>query len=76
MKTSNSALLAAGIFAQYASLATAHSIFQQASAGSTDFGTTCVRMPPNNSPVTSVTSADMACNVGGAKGVEGFCEVK
>ncbi len=31
---------------------------------------------PNNSPVTSVTSSDMACNVGGAKGVEGFCDVK
>jgi len=45
MKTSNSALFATGIFAQYASLAAGHSIFQQASAGSTDFGTTCVRMP-------------------------------
>ena len=42
---------------------------------------TCLKLTdthfqPNNSPVTSVTSADMACNVGGAKGVEGFCEVK
>jgi hypothetical protein len=41
----NSALFAAGVLAQYASLAAAHSIFQQAGSGSTDFGTDCTRMP-------------------------------
>lgn len=34
---------------------------------------TCVRMPPNNSPVSSVTSDDIRYNVGGAKGVTGIC---
>ncbi|KAK4123010.1 lytic polysaccharide monooxygenase [Parathielavia appendiculata] len=76
MKNSNSALIAAGIFVQMAVLAAGHSIFQQASSGSKDFGSTCVRMPPNNSPVTSVSSKDMACNVGGSKGLSGICEVK
>ncbi|KAK4456821.1 glycosyl hydrolase family 61-domain-containing protein [Cladorrhinum samala] len=68
-----SVLVAAGVLAQYAA---AHSIFQQAGSGSKDFGTTCVRMPPNNNPVTSVGSQDLACNVGGSKGVQGLCEVK
>ncbi|AEO55652.1 glycoside hydrolase family 61 protein [Thermothelomyces thermophilus ATCC 42464] len=72
MKSSTPALFAAGLLAQHAA---AHSIFQQASSGSTDFDTLCTRMPPNNSPVTSVTSGDMTCNVGGTKGVSGFCEV-
>ncbi|KAK4149260.1 glycoside hydrolase [Chaetomidium leptoderma] len=72
MKTYNSALVAAGVFAQYAA---AHSTFQQAGSGSTDFNTKCTRLPPSNSPVTSVTSSDLACNVGGSKGVSGFCEV-
>ncbi|KAK4041098.1 glycoside hydrolase [Parachaetomium inaequale] len=72
MKSCSTALFAAGLLAQYA---TAHSIFQQAGSGSTDFDTKCTRMPPSNSPVTSVTSADMTCNVGGSKGVAGFCEV-
>ena len=36
----------------------------------------CRTKQPNNSPVTSVTSADMSCNVGGAKGVSGICEAK
>lgn len=42
MKTTNAAVLAAGIFTQYAA---GHSIFQQAGSGSTDFDTTCTRLP-------------------------------
>ncbi|KAL1838450.1 hypothetical protein VTJ49DRAFT_2647 [Mycothermus thermophilus] len=71
MKTFTSALLGAGLVTQ----AAAHAIFQFAASGGTDFGTSCVRMPPNNSPVTSVSSSDMACNVGGSRGVSGICEV-
>ncbi|KAK4196056.1 glycosyl hydrolase family 61-domain-containing protein [Triangularia verruculosa] len=67
-----SVLVAAGVLAP---LAAAHSIFQQAGSGSIDFGTSCTRMPPNNSPVTGVNSADLACNVGGSRGVDGLCEV-
>ncbi|GAB1319939.1 hypothetical protein MFIFM68171_10149 [Madurella fahalii] len=74
MKHCNSALFAAGVLAQWASLTAAHATFQQASSGSKDYGTTCVRMPPSNSPVTNVNSPDMTCNVGGSKGVSGICE--
>ncbi|KAH6624084.1 glycoside hydrolase [Chaetomium sp. MPI-SDFR-AT-0129] len=73
MKTTNAAVLAAGIFSQYAA---GHSIFQQAGSGSTDFDTKCTRLPPNNNPVTSVTSGDIVCNVGGASAsASGICEV-
>ncbi|KAL2152898.1 hypothetical protein VTH82DRAFT_4053 [Thermothelomyces myriococcoides] len=72
MKSFTPAVFAAGLLAQQAA---AHSIFQQAGSGSTDFDTLCTRMPPSNSPVTSVTSADMACNVGGTSPASGFCEV-
>lgn len=34
---------------------------------------TCTRVPPSNSPVTTVTSGDIRCNVGGSKGVTGIC---
>ncbi len=33
-------------------------------------------MPPSNSPVTNVALADMACNVGGQKGVSGKCAIE
>ncbi|KAF3798312.1 putative endo-beta-1 4-glucanase D [Colletotrichum gloeosporioides] len=33
------------------------------------------RLPPSNSPVTDVASNDLRCNVGGATGVAGVCEV-
>ncbi|KAH8880267.1 glycoside hydrolase [Thozetella sp. PMI_491] len=49
-----------------------HAIFQQSWSASTDDAKTCVRMPANNSPVTDVTSKDLACNVG-TKPVEGVC---
>jgi cellulase len=34
-----------------------------------------IRTPPNNSPVTDVTSADMTCNVNGGKAAARFVEV-
>ncbi|KAK3357965.1 glycoside hydrolase family 61 protein [Lasiosphaeria hispida] len=74
MKNCRSAVAAVAVLAQCVSLVAGHASFQQASKGATDFGTMCVRLPPNNSPVTAVTGADMACNVGGAKGVAGLCE--
>ncbi|KAK0711915.1 glycoside hydrolase family 61 protein [Lasiosphaeris hirsuta] len=74
MKNCRSTAAAIAVLAQCVSLVAGHASFQQASKGATDFGTTCARLPPNNSPVTAVTGADMACNVGGAKGVAGVCE--
>lgn len=40
------------------------------------YGSQCVRMPPNNNPVTNVNSNDIRCNVGGTKGVGAKCAVK
>jgi hypothetical protein len=40
---------------------------------SVDESNTCTRAPPSNSPVTTVTSDDIRCNVGGSKGVAGVC---
>lgn len=68
-------VLAAGVLAQCASLVAAHATFQQAGTADVDYESTCVRMPPNNSPVTDVTSSDLTCNVGGSQGVSGICEV-
>ncbi|KAK3322799.1 glycosyl hydrolase family 61-domain-containing protein [Apodospora peruviana] len=65
--------LAAGLLA-LAQYVAGHATFQQSAHGSVDDGKTCVRMPPSNSPVTDITSSDMACNVGGSKGVAGVCE--
>ncbi|TDZ22880.1 putative endo-beta-1,4-glucanase D [Colletotrichum orbiculare MAFF 240422] len=52
-----------------------HATFQQLWVGSKDQGSTCARLPLSNSPVTSVSSNDLRCNVGGAWGVSGVCEV-
>ncbi|KAH0430796.1 hypothetical protein CcaCcLH18_07576 [Colletotrichum camelliae] len=43
--------------------------------GSEDQNSGCARLPPSNSPVTDVASNDLRCNVGGATGVAGVCEV-
>ncbi|KAN0103308.1 lytic polysaccharide monooxygenase [Hyaloscypha variabilis] len=50
-----------------------HSIFQDMWVNGVDDASTCTRMPPNNNPVTSVTSDDLRCNVGGDKGIAGIC---
>ncbi|KAF2105505.1 glycosyl hydrolase family 61-domain-containing protein [Lophiotrema nucula] len=42
----------------------AHSIFQDLWVDGVDKGTTCVRMPSSNSPVTNVGSNDIRCNAG------------
>ncbi|OBT66747.1 hypothetical protein VE03_04061 [Pseudogymnoascus sp. 23342-1-I1] len=55
--------------------AVAHSTFQQIWVDGVDQEGTCIRTPPSNSPVTSATSNDITCNVGGATGVAGLCSV-
>jgi lytic cellulose monooxygenase (C1-hydroxylating) len=52
----------------------AHATFQEFWVGSTDMVGTCVRLPFNNSPVTSVTSTDIACNANAATS-PGYCSV-
>ncbi|KJA23211.1 lytic polysaccharide monooxygenase [Hypholoma sublateritium FD-334 SS-4] len=51
----------------------AHATFQQFWIGSVDAGNSCARLPVSNSPVTSVTTADIACNV--ASSSAGVCPV-
>ncbi len=53
----------------------AHSTFQELWVNGVDKAGTCVRTPPSNNPVTSVSSTDIRCNVGGTKGVLGLCTV-
>lgn len=58
-----------------ASLALGHATFQQLWVDGVDQASSCVRRPPSNSPINGVTSNDMRCNVGGATGVAGVCDV-
>ncbi|KAF2271047.1 hypothetical protein CC78DRAFT_563615 [Lojkania enalia] len=55
--------------------AAGHAIFQDLWVDGVDKGSTCVRMPGSNSPVTNVNSNDIRCNVGGTRGVSGKCAV-
>ncbi|KAL2110054.1 hypothetical protein VUR80DRAFT_1661 [Thermomyces stellatus] len=57
-----------------ASTAAAHATFQQLWVNGEDLADTCVRAPASNSPVTDVSSPDMACNAG-ASAAQGICEV-
>lgn len=61
MKYTVSAALAAFLAAQNVA---AHATFQDLWVDGVDFDTQCARQPTSNSPVTDVTSADMACNAG------------
>ncbi|PVF97939.1 hypothetical protein CPB86DRAFT_395346 [Serendipita vermifera] len=52
----------------------AHATFQQLWVGNTDYNDQCLRKVPSNSPVTSVSSSDVACNAGAATS-PGYCNV-
>ncbi|KDQ58486.1 glycoside hydrolase family 61 protein [Jaapia argillacea MUCL 33604] len=62
--------VAAGLVASVA----AHATFQEMWINGLDYGSTCVRLPLSNNPVTSVTSDDIACNVN-ATASSGVCPV-
>ncbi|KAI0090414.1 glycosyl hydrolase family 61-domain-containing protein [Irpex rosettiformis] len=53
---------------------TAHATFQAMWVNGVDQGSWCVRLPQSNSPVTSVTSNDIACNAN-ANAASGLCAV-
>ncbi|KAH8894484.1 hypothetical protein GQ53DRAFT_744672 [Thozetella sp. PMI_491] len=59
-----SATISAGLLALAAKNVAAHATFQQLWVDGVDQGSTCARLPLSNSPVTDVTSDDMACNAG------------
>ncbi|KAF9447739.1 lytic polysaccharide monooxygenase [Macrolepiota fuliginosa MF-IS2] len=52
--------------AAFVASASAHATFQQLWINGVDAGSSCVRAPASNSPVTDVNSADLACNAGAA----------
>ncbi|GJJ15529.1 hypothetical protein Clacol_009807 [Clathrus columnatus] len=54
--------------------AAAHATFQELWINGVDHGGSCVRLPLSNSPVTDVTSDDLACNVN-ASPSPGTCTV-
>ncbi|PPQ97202.1 hypothetical protein CVT26_000712 [Gymnopilus dilepis] len=45
--------------------AAAHATFQELWINGVDAGSSCVRLPASNSPVTDVTSNNLACNIAG-----------
>ncbi|KAJ2903817.1 hypothetical protein MKZ38_009291 [Zalerion maritima] len=54
--------------------ASAHATFQALWVDGVDYAGQCVRQPPSNSPVTDVTSDDIACNAGTSP-VSSICPV-
>ncbi|EGY21187.1 endoglucanase II [Verticillium dahliae VdLs.17] len=56
-------------------MAHGHATFQQFWIDGVDQGSICARLPPGNSPIEDVTSNNLRCNIGGASGVAGICEV-
>lgn len=54
--------------------AAAHATWQEFWIEDVDAGSSCVRLPVSNSPVTDVTSDDIACNAG-ATASAGVCSV-
>ncbi|KAA1474080.1 glycoside hydrolase family 61 protein H [Dentipellis sp. KUC8613] len=56
-------LFKAALFASVVASVSAHATFQEMWVNGVDQGNYCVRLPASNSPVTSVTTPDLACNV-------------
>ncbi|KAI5918077.1 glycosyl hydrolase family 61-domain-containing protein [Camillea tinctor] len=54
----------AALVAAASSQVAAHATFQDLWIDGVDQGSTCARLPLSNSPITDVTSSDIACNAG------------
>ncbi|KAI5120061.1 hypothetical protein M0805_007811 [Coniferiporia weirii] len=67
-------LTSLAVLASVFASAAAHATWQDMWVNGVDQGSWCVRMPLSNSPVTSVTSDDIACNVN-ATPSSGLCAV-
>jgi len=70
-----SSFYAAALTALAAKEVAGHALFQQLWVDGTDYGSSCIRMPQSNSPLTNVGATDFRCNVGGTRGVSGKCPV-
>ncbi|EJC98672.1 glycoside hydrolase family 61 protein [Fomitiporia mediterranea MF3/22] len=57
-------LFSAALLASVVASVSAHATFQEMWVNGVDQGNFCVRTPASNSPVTDVTSTDIACNAG------------
>ncbi|EJF60634.1 hypothetical protein DICSQDRAFT_137375 [Dichomitus squalens LYAD-421 SS1] len=62
------------IAATLAATVAAHATFQELWINGVDQGSSCVRLPQSNSPVTSVTTTDIACNAS-PHSSDGVCSV-
>ncbi|KAK3331269.1 glycosyl hydrolase family 61-domain-containing protein [Apodospora peruviana] len=71
MKSTFTAVLAAALAANKVA---GHAMFQQLWVDGTDYGSSCIRMPGSNSPLTNVGSKDFICNAG-TKAAPGKCDV-
>ncbi|KAF8578548.1 lytic polysaccharide monooxygenase [Ramaria rubella] len=75
--SNNSRVMVAYYTAFFASLVAsvaAHATFQELWINGVDHGGSCVRLPLSNSPVTSVTTPDLACNADATPST-GVCSV-
>ncbi|KAK3372186.1 glycosyl hydrolase family 61-domain-containing protein [Podospora didyma] len=52
-----------------------HALFQQLWVDGTDYGSSCIRMPSSNSPITNVGGKEFICNAN-PKPAQGNCGVK
>ncbi|KAF8954535.1 glycosyl hydrolase family 61-domain-containing protein [Flammula alnicola] len=59
--------------ATFVASVSAHATFQEFWINGVDAGSSCVRLPTSNNPVTSVTTNDIACNIAGTSA--GVCPV-
>ncbi|PPQ89046.1 hypothetical protein CVT25_006716 [Psilocybe cyanescens] len=59
--------------AAFIASAAAHATFQELWINNVDAGSSCVRLPNSNSPITSVSGSDIACNTAGTS--KGVCAV-
>ncbi|OSD05161.1 lytic polysaccharide monooxygenase [Trametes coccinea BRFM310] len=62
------------IAASLAASVAAHATFQELWINGVDQGSSCVRLPQSNSPVTSVSTPDLACNASPHPS-DGICQV-
>ncbi|EIN08692.1 hypothetical protein PUNSTDRAFT_154784 [Punctularia strigosozonata HHB-11173 SS5] len=67
-------MLALAVAASFIASVAAHATFQEIWINGVDFGSTCVRLPQSNSPVTDVTSTAIACNANPSSS-NGVCSV-
>ncbi|KAH8105777.1 glycosyl hydrolase family 61-domain-containing protein [Phellopilus nigrolimitatus] len=67
-------LSSVAVLASLFASAAAHATFQEMWVNGVDQGSWCVRLPQSNSPVTSVSTPDLACNAN-ASPSSGICSV-